>query len=155
MWERLLRRVTSLICEHRESLTLDHLLSVPGMGVAKSSQILSALELARRHLLDKAVRIQCAVDVLPWLADISTKPQEHFVCITLNGANEVIHKRIVTIGLLDRSLVHPRDVFVDVIWDRAASVIFAHNHPSGNLAPSAEDLKIQDQLVQAFKRSSK
>jgi len=74
---------------------------------------------------------------------------QRFVCITLNGANEVIQKRIVTIGLLDRCLVHPRDVFVDVISDRAASVIFAHNHPSGNLAPSVEDLKTQDQLVQA------
>lgn len=143
------QQVAGLIREHREALTLDHLLSVPGMGVAKSSQILSAFELARRHLVDKAVRIQCAADILPWLADISTKSQEHFVCITLNGANEVIQKRIVTIGLLDRSLVHPRDVFADVISDRAASVIFAHNHPSGNLAPSVEDLKTQDQLVQA------
>jgi DNA repair protein RadC len=143
------QQVASLIREHREALTLDHLLSVPGMGIAKSSQILSAFELARRHLLDKAVRIQCAADILPWLVDISTKSQEHFVCITLNGANEVIQKRIVTIGLLDRSLVHPRDVFADVISDRAASVIFAHNHPSGNLAPSVEDLKTQDQLVQA------
>lgn len=143
------QKVASLICDHRESLTLDHLLSVPGMGLAKSSQILSAFELARRHLLDKAVRIQCAADILPWLADISAKSQEHFVCITLNGANEVIQKRIVTIGLLDRCLVHPRDVFVDVINDRAASVIFAHNHPSGNLAPSVDDLKTQDQLVQA------
>jgi DNA repair protein RadC len=142
-------QVASLIREHRESLTLDHLLSVPGMGVAKSSQILSGFELARRHLLGKPVRIQCASDILPWLADITTKSQEHFVCITLNGANEVIQKRIVTIGLLDRSLVHPRDVFADVISDRAASVIFAHNHPSGNLAPSVEDLKTQDQLVKA------
>jgi len=143
------QQVAGLIREHREALTLDHLLSVPGMGVAKSSQILSAFELARRHLVEKAVRIQCAADILPWLADISTKSQEHFVCITLNGANEVIQKRIVTIGLLDRSLVHPRDVFADVISDRAASVIFAHNHPSGNLAPSVHDLKTQDQLVQA------
>src|SRR5262245_26554420 len=125
-------QVASLIREHRESLTLDHLLSVPGMGIAKSSQILSGFELARRHLLEKPVRIQSASDILPWLADITTKSQEHFVRITLNGANEIIQKRIVTIGLLDRCLVHPRDVFVDVITDRAASVIFAHNHPSGN-----------------------
>jgi len=80
-----------------------------------------------------------------------TKSQEHFVCITLNGANEVIEKRIVTIGLLDRSLVHPRDVFADVIADRAAAVIFAHNHPSGSVEPSDEDLKTQDRLVQAAK----
>lgn len=63
------------------------------MGLAKSSQILSAFELARRHLVDKAVRIQCAADILPWLADISTKSQEHFVCITLNGANAIDRNR--------------------------------------------------------------
>lgn len=143
------KQVAALITEHRETLALDHLLSVSGMGLAKSSQILSAFELARRHLLREAVKIGSAVDVLPLLADIAVKSQEHFVCITLNGANEVIEKRIVTIGLLDRSLVHPRDVFADVIADRAAAVIFAHNHPSGNLAPSDEDLKTQDQLVQA------
>jgi len=145
------RQVSALIQDHRDSLTLDHLQSVPGMGLAKAAQILSAFELARRHLLKETVKIQSAGDVVPLLSDIAGKPQEHFVCITLNGANEIIEKRIVTIGLLDRSLVHPRDVFADVIADRAAAVIFAHNHPSGDLGPSEADLKTQEQLVQAAK----
>lgn len=145
------RQVAGLVQEHRERLTLDHLVSLPGMGLAKSSQILSAFELARRHLLKDTLKIECADDVLPLLADITGKSQEHFVCISLNGVNEVIEKRIVTIGLLDRSLVHPRDVYADVITDRAAAVIFAHNHPSGDLQPSDEDLKTQEQLVQAAK----
>jgi DNA repair protein RadC len=145
------RQVAGLICEHREALTLDHLLSVPGMGLAKGGQILSAFELARRHLMKETVKIECAEDLLPLLADIRSKSQEHFVCITLNGANEVIEKRIVTIGLLDRSLVHPRDVYADVLTDRAAAVIFAHNHPSGDLQPSDADLKTQEQLIQAAK----
>lgn len=145
------RQVAGLICEHREGLTLDHLLSVPGMGLAKGGQILSAFELARRHLMKETVKIESAEDVLPLLSDIRSKSQEHFVCITLNGANEVIEKRIVTIGLLDRSLVHPRDVYADVLTDRAAAVIFAHNHPSGDLQPSDADLKTQEQLVQAAK----
>jgi len=145
------KQVASLICEHRESLTLDHLLSVPGIGLAKSGQVLSEFELARRHLLKEAIKIESAEDVLPLLADIVSKTQEHFVCITLNGANELIEKRLVTIGLLDKSLVHPRDVFADVITDRAAAVIFAHNHPSGDLQPSDADLKAQDQLVRAGK----
>ena len=68
-----------------------------------------------------------------------------------SGANEIIERRIVTIGLLDRSLLHPRDVFADVITDRAAAAIFAHNHPSGDLQPSEADLKTQEQLVQAAK----
>jgi DNA repair protein RadC len=145
------RQVATLIREHRENLTLDILLSVRGMGLAKGGQILSAFELARRHLLHGAVRIECADDVLPLLSDIRSKTQEHFVCVTLNGANELIEKRIVTIGLLDRSLVHPRDIFADVIADRAAAVIFAHNHPSGDLQPSDEDLKTQNRLSEAAK----
>jgi DNA repair protein RadC len=145
------RQVAGLISEQGEGLTLDHLLSVSGMGLAKGAQILSAFELARRHLLKEGLKIESAEDVLPLIANIAGKSQEHFVCISLNGANEVIEKRVVTIGLLDRSLVHPRDVYADVISDRAAAVIFAHNHPSGNLQPSDEDLKTQDQLVQAAK----
>jgi DNA repair protein RadC len=145
------RQVVGLISEHREALTLDHLISIPGMGLAKGGQILAGFELARRHLIEDSLKITCADDVLPLLEDIRSKSQEHFICITLNGANEMIEKRTVTIGLLDRSLVHPRDVFANVITDRAAAVIFAHNHPSGDLLPSEADLKTQDQLVQAAK----
>ena len=143
------RQVAALIREHRDALTLEHLLAVPGMGPAKASQILSAFELARRHLLKDTTKIVCAQDVLPLLGDIAGKQQEHFVCISLNGANEVIEKRVVTVGLLDRSPVHPREVFADVITDRAAAVVFAHNHPSGDLEPSEADLQMHDQLTEA------
>lgn len=143
------RQVSGLIREHKEALTLDHLLAVPGMGLAKAAQILSAFELARRHLLREAVRIVTSEDVLPLVADIAGKSQEYFVCLSLNGANEVIEKRVVTIGLLDNSPVHPREVFADAIADRAASVIFAHNHPSGDPNPSAADLRTHDQLTEA------
>lgn len=143
------RQVAGLIREHRENLTLDHLMEVPGMGLAKGGQILSAFELARRHLLKQMVKIESAADVVPLLSDIVGKSQEYFVCVTLNGANEVIEKRIVTIGLLDKSLVHPRDVFADVITDRAAAVIFAHNHPSGAVQPSEHDIETQSQLERA------
>ena len=145
------RQVVGLIREHKAGLALDHLLAVPGMGLAKASQILSAFELARRHLLKDTVKITVAQDILPLVADIAGKHQEYFVCISLNGANEVIEKRVVTIGLLDKSPVHPREVFADVIADRAAAVIFAHNHPSGDLQPSEADLRIHDQLTEAAK----
>ena len=143
------KQVARLIRDHREALTLDHLVEVPGMGLAKAAQILSAFELARRHLVKDAVKISCAKDVLPLLNDIAGKHQEYFLCISLNGANEVIEKRVVTIGLLDKSPAHPREVFADVIADRAAAVIFAHNHPSGDLQPSEADLRVHDQLTEA------
>ncbi|MGB9497350.1 MAG: DNA repair protein RadC [Dissulfuribacterales bacterium] len=145
------RSVAKLIRLHRENLTVEHLTAVRGMGLAKAAQILSAFELARRHLIKDAVRVTGAKDVIPLLADIADKKQEHFVCISLNGAHEVIEKRIVTIGLVDRSPVHPREVYADVISDRAAAVIFSHNHPSGDLKPSNSDLKIHEQLTEAGK----
>ena len=145
------RQVAGLIREHKAGLTLDHLQVVPGMGLAKGAQILSAFELARRHLLKDTVKITVAQDILPIVADIAGKQQEYFVCISLNGANEVIEKRVVTIGLLDKSPVHPREVFADVIADRAAAVIFAHNHPSGDLQPSEADRRTHKQLTEAAK----
>ena len=145
------KQVSSLIREHKGNLKLDHLLKVPGMGLAKAAQILSAFELARRHLLKDTVKISCANDVLPLVADIAGKQQEYFICISLNGANEVIEKRVVTIGLLDKSQIHPREVFADVIADRAAAVIFVHNHPSGDLNPSEDDKRTHEKLTEAGK----
>ena len=145
------KSVAKLIRKHKEGLSVEHLTAVRGMGLAKAAQILSAFELARRHLIKDTVKITGAQDVMPLLADIVDKKQEHFVCISLNGAHEVIEKRIVTIGLVDRSQVHPREVYADVISDRAAAVIFAHNHPSGDLKPSNSDLKIHEQLTEAGK----
>lgn len=145
------RQVTTVVREQGFALNLEHLSAIRGIGLAKASQILSAFELARRHLAKTTCKIETALDVVSLLADISTKSQEHFVCLTLNGANELIEKRIVTVGLLDKTLVHPRDVFAEVITDRAAAVIFAHNHPSGDVQPSEDDLKTQAQLEEAAK----
>ncbi len=143
------RSVASLIREHKAGLTLDHLRAVRGVGLAKAAQILSAFELARRHLLRDTVRINGPKEVVAQVADLVGKAQEHFVCLSLNGANELIARRVVTIGLLDQSPVHPREVFADVIADRAAAVIFAHNHPSGELRPSEADLAAHRQLTEA------
>jgi DNA repair protein RadC len=145
------RQVAGLIRDRQKDLSLADLMDVPGMGLAKSAQILSAFELARRHLLKEAVKISRSEDVLPLVTDLADKRQEHFLCISLNGANEVIEKRIITIGLLNMSPVHPREVFADVLVDRAASVIFVHNHPSGDLQPSDTDLRMHEQLTEAGK----
>jgi DNA repair protein RadC len=143
------KSVAKLIRNHKENLSVNHLTTVPGMGLAKAAQILSAFELARRYLLKETVKIKSAKDILPLVADIADKKQEYFVCISLNGANEVIEKRIVTIGLVNSSQIHPREVFADVIADRAAAVIFAHNHPSGDPKPSDIDAKTHKQLTEA------
>ncbi len=142
-------KVAKAISGKKGDLSLEELTKIEGIGLAKASQILAGFELARRHIVVETVKITEAKDVLPLIGRITSKQQEYFICISLNGANEVIENRTVTVGLLDRSQVHPREVFADVITDRAASVIFAHNHPSGALEPSNSDLKIQEQLTEA------
>ncbi|MCP4107309.1 MAG: JAB domain-containing protein [Desulfobacteraceae bacterium] len=99
----------------------------------------------------KEKHINKAPDCLPYLEDIKDKKQEHFVCISLNSANRVIRKRIITIGLLNKTQVHPREIFADAITDRAAAIIIAHSHPSGEPEPSVSDLKITQRIQEAGK----
>jgi DNA repair protein RadC len=77
------------------------------------------------------------------------RKQEQFICISLNGANEVIAHRVVSVGLVNKTQVHPREVFADPITDRASAIIAAHNHPSGSLSPSKEDVEITRQIKNA------
>jgi DNA repair protein RadC len=145
------RQVTALIREHNAVLSLDDLEAVAGIGLAKAGQILSCFELARRYLHKETTSIASVADVVSLVSDIAGKSQEYFICISLNGANEVIEKRVVTIGLLDKNVIHPREVFADVIADRATAVIFAHNHPSGDFFPSEADRRTQKDLTKAAK----
>ena len=107
--------------------------------------------MARRYNGRKISTIKCAEDIIPLVSHIRDKKQEYFICITLNGANEVIANRVVTVGLVNSSQIHPREVFADAISDRAASVVLVHNHPSGNIEPSEEDKEITRQMRNAGK----
>lgn len=87
--------------------------------------------------------------ILAQLNFIRTKKQEYFVCLSLDSAQRLIARRVVTIGTLTSTLVHPREVFAGPLKDRAASVIIAHNHPSGDPSPSKHDIETTQQLVAA------
>ena len=144
---KIARDTLKLMRRHGADVNYDQLSAVTGMGVAKITEILAALELSKRYLLksDQPI-IDSPEKAVEQLADIRDKKQEHFVCLTLDGANRLIAKRIITIGTLTSSLVHPREVFAEAITDRAASIIVAHNHPSGSLNPSAADFEITNRL---------
>jgi DNA repair protein RadC len=136
--------------EGRLSVATAHeLQELPGLGQAKACQIVAAIELGRRELGRPRVVIEHAADALPYFDSIRSQRQEHFVCLSLNGANEVLASRVVTVGLLDQNQVHPREVFADPLADRAAAVLVAHNHPSGTLAASPEDIALTSRLVRA------
>jgi len=88
-------------------------------------------------------------DILVHLDHFRDKKQEYFVCLSLDSGQRLIKRHIVTIGLLNTALVHPREIFAGPLTDRAASVIVAHNHPSGEASPSQEDITATQQLVAA------
>ena len=94
-------------------------------------------------------KVTMPVHILPYLDTIKNAEQEHFVSISLDGAGNVIKSRVITIGLLNHSLVHPRETFRGAILDNAASIVIAHNHPSGSLDPSSNDIAITMQLKEA------
>ncbi len=139
-----------LLREFGANITYQQLQQVTGMGPARITEILAALELSKRYLIDSDQPIIDSPEkAVEQLSDIRDKKQEYFVVLTLDGANRLIAKRIITIGTLTSSLVHPREVFADAITDRAASIIVAHNHPSGELKPSVADIEITDRLRKA------
>lgn len=105
------------------------------------------VELAERLFVKSDVRINDSRDIAVLCKDMENLSQEHFVVITVDGANCVIAKRTVFIGTVNRTVVHPREVFADAISDRAAGIIIVHNHPSGRFEPSQEDIAMTKRLA--------
>ena len=147
---KLAREVQKLLKEKGSELAYEDLLNVKSLGPAKATNIMAGFELWRRQFeVSERPIIDSPEKAVEQLSDIRDKKQEYFVCLTLDGANRLIAKRIITIGTLTASLVHPREVFAEAITDRAASIIVAHNHPSGNLEPSDADTLITERLREA------
>lgn len=142
-------RVLKLIEEDHGKINVEALQKIEGVGPAKAAVIASALEFARRRIRPEGLRIAFPADVLPLIRHYADRKQEHFICVSLNGSNEVIAERVISIGLVNKTQVHPREVFADVIGERASAIIVAHNHPSGGVNPSKEDIEITKQLRSA------
>jgi len=144
---KIAKNTLKLFQEHGANITYEQLQQVSGMGPARITEILAALEISKRYLIisDQPI-IDSPEKAVKQLSDIRDKKQEYFVVMTLDGANRLIAKRIITIGTLNSSLVHPREVFADAITDRAASIIVAHNHPSGSLEISISDIEVTERI---------
>lgn len=133
-------------------LGLADLTKINGIGPDKAVTILAAFELTRRATatFDNSLPvIQSPQDAIDQLTDVRNKKKEHFVALYLNARSELIHQETISIGTLTRSLVHPREVFAPALGHLAASVLVAHNHPSGDVMPSDDDLAITKRLSEA------
>jgi DNA repair protein RadC len=127
---------------------------ISGIGLVKACELLSCVELGRRIFENKKVNISQLLspqDVFDNLKDIRVSKKEHFVVFFLDSRNQEIKREVISIGTINASLVHPREVFEPAVKYLAVQVILAHNHPSGDLEPSEEDLTVNKRLVEAGK----
>lgn len=143
------RQVQKVLQKSPAAVGYESLTAIKGVSTATASKILAALELTKRHLVRDNEPLRTQKEILARLDDIRTKQQEYFICMSLDGGQRLIAQRTITIGILDSVLAHPREVFSDAIADRAASIIVAHNHPSGDTTPSQKDITLTQQLVAA------
>jgi len=132
-----------------DKISLEKLLEEKGLGKAKALQVIAALEFGKRLNSEQKPEILTPQDVWILCADIRNSKKEHFVAFYLDTQNKLIERQIISIGTLNTSLVHPREVFEPAIALHAASIIVAHNHPSGNIEKSATDSKTTKQLAEA------
>lgn len=133
--------------------TLEQLAAVKGLGAAKAAQIKAAIEFGNRLALfteDARPSIGGPRDVANLLMpDLRYQKKEHLKSLLMNTKNRVLAIKTVSIGDLSSSIVHPREVFKDAVVASAASIIVAHNHPSGDPTPSSEDVAVTKRLIQA------
>ena len=132
--------------------SVDDLMQISGIGQAKALQISSALALTRR-IFDKQSSLDnlilSAQDAVALVSDLKDKKQEHLICLYLNARNALIKKEIISIGTLDKSIIHPREIFAPGLEMHAAGVILIHNHPSGDSSPSEQDKQVSKRIIEA------
>jgi DNA repair protein RadC len=138
-----------LLDRSKEIPPVEELSQLSGMGNSKACAIAAMLEFGRRRWGASGTAIKYPAEIFFLFWHNADRKQERFISLSLNGAHEVLAVRVVTIGLVNRTIVHPREVFADLIQDRAAAFAVAHNHPSGKLNPSPEDDEITERLYKA------
>ena len=130
----------------------EDLSKIKGMDVGKSTSLLATIEISRRlyemyttHL----PTLRSVDDLLSEVSDIRNKKKEHLLALYVNARNQLILKDVVSIGTVNSSLVHPREVFAPALEVRASGVFLVHNHPSGDSEPSINDIEITEQMSEA------
>ena len=148
--EQLAAKILPVLFKEPLATNLETLKGIKGMGLDQSSCILAAMEFARR-LPSPAIKQLNTPEAIHKQILHFADQQENLIALNLNGACETLSIRLITRGTVNRSLVHPREVFTHAIREQANGIIIAHNHPSGHLEPSTEDFKSTKRLQEAAK----
>jgi len=143
---------TEILGTHNFSLAIpkaSELTTIEGLGSAGACRIIAALELGKRFYGHRERHIQGPADAWQTVQHYADRKREHFICCTLNGAHDLIAVRVITSGLINRTIIHPREIYAEAVSDRACAIIIAHNHPSGRLEASSEDIDITNRIRDA------
>lgn len=149
--ESLAEKVTKTINSSNEEELISNLKKINGMGESRALIIAAALELGRRRRGILRSSINAPKDVIPFLQHYTLMPTEHFITVTVNGAKEILSTRVVSVGTINKALIHPREVFANAVSEYASGIICCHNHPCGQCYPSNADIDSTKILQKAAK----
>ena len=149
--ESLAEKVTKTINSSNEEELIPNLKKINGMGESRALIIAAALELGRRRRGILRSSINAPKDVIPFLQHYTLMPTEHFITVTVNGAKEILSTRVVSVGTINKALIHPREVFANAVSEYASGIICCHNHPCGQCYPSNADIDSTKILQKASK----
>jgi adenine-specific DNA-methyltransferase len=150
--QKLAQQIISKFGKNFLDISIGDLLGISGIGEAKALQIMSAISLVKRFYEESGttdIIVKNSKDVLSIVYDLQDKKKEYLVCLYLNARNALIKKEIISVGLLDKSLLHPREIFHPAVELNAASIILVHNHPTGDPTPSERDKAVSEKIIEA------
>lgn len=145
----LAQQVLGIVMRSNREELIENLMKIKGMGKTKALMIAAALEFGKRINRNPQASIKTTGDIIPYIRNFAMQKQEHFVCISLNGAMEIISIRVVCTGTGNMAIVKPSEVFEEPLKEHASAIIISHNHPSGIAQPSMQDVKITMRLCHA------
>ena len=143
------KKIVETLNRSNQGEVVANLLGLKGVGQGKALAVAAALELGKRRFCHLGAHIKTPGDIVPFVRHYAMCQQEHFLTITLNGGHDIIQIHVVSVGTVNRTLIHPRDVFGVAVRENAAAVILCHNHPSGRSNPSQEDIETTENLLEA------
>ncbi len=144
--EIMAEKIMNILDDSDPSDVVENLLRLKGIGKGKALAVAAALELGKRRNNHLCAPVKSSSDVVPFVKNYAVCKKEHFLLVTLNGSHEIIQIHVISVGTLNRTLIHPREIFSTAMRENAAAIIVCHNHPSGNCEPSEEDILITHNL---------
>ena len=146
--EVMAEKIVEVLDDSDPADVVNNLLRLKGVGQGKALAVAAALELGKRRSNHLRAPVKKPEDVVPFVMSYAVNTKEHFLLVTLNGGHEIIQIHVISVGTLNRTLIHPREIYSTAMRENAAAIIVCHNHPSGNCEPSEEDILVTHNLEQ-------